>query len=378
MVNLTLKDLFYKKGKFILIILGLSFSIFLVQYSAGMYNGVLEQSTRLMDEADYDVWLKAEDDKHFFESNFINDTSYYQLLNMPNAGYIREIERLIYVGADIQTEKHQTYAIIIGFDIWKSTSKIEPWDMIKGDVEDLRELNTIIVDKSLKDSFPNLGVDDTLLVGNTKMKVVGFCENSRFMGNSYIWTSIETARNAYPWVYNWSTAIAINLDKDYKIDDFKDDVKDFVTEDLEVFSNEELKENTHSMIVNEEGLGGAIYILVGMGIFVGLIIISVTMYQSIQEKIPEFGTIKAIGAGKSFINKMLFGQVFVYITLGFLLGTLLAMLFCVAGLTGMMPIAFYIPTSLALYGVFLGTGLICSFITIRKVHKIDPAIVFRV
>jgi putative ABC transport system permease protein len=375
MVNLTFKDLFHSKGKFILIILGLSFSIFLVQYSAGMYNGVLEQSTKLMDEADYEVWLKAEDNKHFFESDFINDTSYYQLLNMGN---IKEIERLIYVGADIQTEKHETYAIMIGFDIWKSNSRIEPWDVIKGDVDDLRELNTIIVDKSLEDSFPNLDVDDALLVGTTKMKVVGFCENSRFMGNSYIWTSIETARNAYPWVYNWSTAIAVNLDKNYEIDDFKDDVKDFVSKDLEVFSNEELKENTHSMIVNEGGLGGAIYILVGMGMFVGLIIISVTMYQSIQEKIPEFGTIKAIGAGKSFINKMLFGQVFVYITLGFLLGTLLAMLFYLTGLTGMMPIMFYFPTSLALYGVFLATGLMCSYITIRKVHRIDPAIVFRV
>jgi len=378
MVNLTLKDLFHKKGKFILIILGLSFSIFLVQYSAGMYNGVLEQSTRLMDEADYDVWLKAEDDKNFFENDFINDTSYYQLLNMENTEKIKEIERLIYTGVDIQTEKHETYGIMIGFDIWKSTRKIEPWNVIKGDVEDLRELNTIIVDKSLENSFPNLDVDDTLLIGNTKMRIVGFCENARFMGNSYIWTSIDSAKNAYPWVYNWSTAIGVNLDKGYEIDDFRDDVKDFVTEDLAVFSNEELKENTHSMIINEGGLGGAIYILVGMGLFVGLIIISVSMYQSIQEKIPEFGTIKAIGASKRFIYNMLFGQVFVYLTLSFLLGTLFAILFYVTGLTGIMPVSFFIPTSLALYGVFLSTGLICSYFTIRKVHKIDPAIVFRV
>ncbi|HEY0089878.1 MAG TPA: hypothetical protein VGB37_13600, partial [Candidatus Lokiarchaeia archaeon] len=61
-----------------------------------------------------------------------------------------------------------------------------------------------------------------------------------------------------------------------------------------------------------------------------------------------------------------------------LLGTILAILFYITGLTGMMPVSFYISTSLALYGVVLSTGLICSYFTIRKVHKIDPAIVFRV
>ena len=96
------------------------------------------------------------------------------------------------------------------------------------------------------------------------------------------------------------------------IEEFEDDVGDDISHHLEVLPTKDLKENTHNMIINEGGLGGAIYIMVGMGFFVALIILSVTMYQSIQEKIPVFGTLKAIGASKGYINKMLLGQVFAY------------------------------------------------------------------
>ena len=61
MVNLAFKDLFHKKGKFTLIILGLSISVFLVQYSAGMFNGVLTTSTDVLDKFQFDVWIREED-----------------------------------------------------------------------------------------------------------------------------------------------------------------------------------------------------------------------------------------------------------------------------------------------------------------------------
>ena len=157
--------------------------------------------------------------------------------------------------------------------------------------------------------------------------------------------------------------------------EFQNDVADDISHSLEVIPTDELKQNTHDMIINEGGLGGSIFILVGMGFFVALIILSVTMYQSIQEKIPIFGTLKAVGCSKGFINKMLFGQVFVYITVSFILGTLLAMLLGFMG--GAIPVMIDLVGSIYIYIAFLLTGLACSTITIAKVHKIDPAIVFK-
>lgn len=376
MVNLTIRDLFHQKGKFIMIILGLSVSMFLVQYSAGMYNGVLVQSTDPLDRFDFNVWVKTEDDDHFFTGSPINDTTYEIIKNMSD---VAEAERLIFTGANFETEDYVVDVTIIGYEL--DSDRIEPWDIYKGDVDDLKDDNTIIVDQSILNNFPDLRVGDKVDVGEAEMEIVGFCRNTKFMFNSYAWTSIESAQSIYPYFGNWSTSIGVELEGDYDIDDFEEDLDEIyyleLIEELEVFTKEELKENTHDMIINEGGLGGAIYILVGLGFFVAMIIISVVMYQTIQEKIPEFGTLKAIGASKGFINKMLLGQVFILITLSFIIGTVLAFIFGALGGSAGIPILLDLYISIGVYFAYLGVGFLCSIFSINKVHRIDPAIVFK-
>jgi len=376
MVNLMIKDLLHKKGKLIMILLGLSMSMFLVQYSSGMYHGVLEQSTDALDRFDFDIWVREEDSDNFLMGGQINDTTYEIIKNMRE---VEEAERLIYADANCETDDYVVGITIIGYEF--DSERIEPFDIIKGDVDDLDDENKVIVDESILDNIPDLEMGDDVQIGDAKMEVVGFCKNARFMFESFVWVSIESAQNVYPFFGNWSTTIGVELESDYDMDDFEDDLDELIDlqliDEVEVFTKEELKENTHNMIINEGGLGGAIYTFVGLGFFVAMIIIAVVMYQTIQEKIPEFGTLKAIGASKGFINKMLLGQVFIYITLSFIVGTILAFLFGIAGGGAGIPVMLDITTSIFVYIAYLIVGIGCSIFSINKVHRIDPAIVFK-
>ncbi len=376
MVNLMFRDLIHSKGKFLLILIGLSVSMFLVQYSAGMYNGVLVQSTDAFDRFEFDVWIMEEDAENFFEGGPINDST-YEIIKAMND--VDEAERLIFANFDFETEDYVADVNLIGYEL--DSERIEPWDIIKGNIEDLDDENTVIVDESIKNNFPDLEIGDDVQIGEVEMEIVGFCKNARFMFTPYAWASIETAQNAAPFFGNWSIMIGVELGSGYEIDDLEDDINDLIDleiiEEVDIFTKQELKENTHNMIINEGGLGGAIYTLVGLGFFVAMIIITVVMYQSIQEKIPEFGTLKAIGASKGLINKMLIGQVFIYITLSFILGSILTILFDLMGGGAGMPILLDIFASIYIYLAYLAVGIACSIFSINKVHRIDPAIVFK-
>ncbi len=72
MVNLTIKDLTYHKGKFILILLGMTMAIFLVQYSAGMWNGTLTKSSELIDRFGYEAWIREEDSDMILDGGYVN------------------------------------------------------------------------------------------------------------------------------------------------------------------------------------------------------------------------------------------------------------------------------------------------------------------
>lgn len=372
MVNLAIKDLFHKKGKFCLIIIGLCLCIFFIQYSAAMFNGVLEESTKIIDKNDFEVWIKDEDCTNIMDGGIVDDSVFEKIKKMEK---VDSVERLIIdANSRIENEEYAMQTSLIGADIHDEDHDAEPWDVVEGDAEDLMEQNTIIVDKSLEEYMGDLIVNDRLTIGGVSMRIVGFCEGNKFMFNPFVWASLQTVRNIAPWLGNWSTTFGIKLDKGYSIEEFKEDFADDIDKNMEVLSSEELKENTHDMIVNEGGLGGAIYIMVGMGFFVGFIILLVTLVQSIQEKIPEFAVLKALGASKGFLNKMTIFQVFVYITLSFIIGTGLVALNTDSG---GMPIIIHIPTTFILYISFLLLGFICALVAMRKVHKLDPAIVFK-
>jgi len=374
MVNLMIKDLLYNKGKLVLIMVGLSISITLVQYSMGMFNGVLNSATNAIDRFDYDTWVRMEDSDTFLSGGYVNDTTYEKIKAMPD---VDQVERLIFSQEELQTDDNVIGVRILGYEL--DSDEIEPWDIIEGDVDDLAGNNTVILDNSILDWFPDLEVGDRVKIGASKMKVVGFCKNAKFMFNPYAWASLESAKKTRPWLGNWSTTLGVKFDSGYDQDDFEDDIDEMIDlkliDEVDVYSKEEIIYNTHDMIINEGGLGGAIYIMVGMGFFVAIIILAVVTYQSVQEKIPMFGTLKAIGASKGLINKMMIGQVLIYITVSFILGTLLTVMLGIMG-TG-MPILVDLLTSIYLFLIYLGVGLVTSIFSIQKVHRIDPAIVFK-
>ncbi len=376
MVNLTIKDLFHKKGKFILIVLGLSFSIFLVQYSAGMWNGVLSKSSEVVDAYGFDVWIQ-EEKQETIGSGILDDSVYLEVKTMD---HVKDCERLIYNYAELETKDYTLGTLLIGYEL--DGGNLEPWDVIEGDTEDLAKTNAIIVDKHVLKYLTELRVGSKVVIGREEMEIVGICENAKFMSQPYVWASLETARKIALWAGNWCSSIGVKLTNDYSVDEFKEDVEQkHDTKELpklEVMSTEEIRQNTYEYIVNEGGMGGSLYIIVAMGFFVTLIIVSITIYQNINEKIPEFGTLKAIGAEKGYLNRMLLGQVGIMVSLSFAIGTILAIVFGIAmESVSIVPVSVSIPVSFILYGVTILLALACAMVSIRKVHKIDPAIVFR-
>ena len=123
MTSLTLRELRYNKGKTILIILGMTFSIFLVLYSSGMWNGVLSKSTEVVDAYGFDAWIQEEDRETVMENCIVNDSVYQKVKTMDN---IEDVERLIQWYAGVETEDYTMSCIIIGYE--QDSKNIEPWD----------------------------------------------------------------------------------------------------------------------------------------------------------------------------------------------------------------------------------------------------------
>jgi putative ABC transport system permease protein len=139
-----------------------------------------------------------------------------------------------------------------------------------------------------------------------------------------------------------------------------------------------VRRNTRNFMIYESGMGMGLGAMVIAGLIVAAIIISLTVYTSTMERIPEFGTLKAMGVRRRDIYRILLGQVVISVVLGFISGVLFG--FVVSAVVGGLTILPMKITPLALVTAFaltLTLSILGSLLSIRKVNKVDPAIVFR-
>jgi putative ABC transport system permease protein len=118
------------------------------------------------------------------------------------------------------------------------------------------------------------------------------------------------------------------------------------------------------------GMGTVLAALIGAGI------VGVTLYSSVMDRLREFGTLKAIGASREDLLRLLGAQAVLFSAVGYPLGLLaFALVRHVSGPTVSMPAPPWLLSSVA-----AATLLVCSAasaVAIRRVLQVEPAIVFR-
>ena len=118
------------------------------------------------------------------------------------------------------------------------------------------------------------------------------------------------------------------------------------------------------------GMGTALAALIGAGI------VGVTLYSSVMDRLREFGTLKAIGASREDLFRILGTQAALFSAAGYPLGLLaFGVVRHLSGPSVSMPAPIWLLASVA-----VATVLVCavaSVLAIRRVLRVEPAIVFR-
>ncbi len=101
------------------------------------------------------------------------------------------------------------------------------------------------------------------------------------------------------------------------------------------------------------------------------------LYATTVDHLPEFGTLRAMGAPRAFIYKVILSQAVISATLGGLPG--LAVSLMIAKGSALSAAAILVPLQwiLVLYVITLAMCILASVVSIRKAMSIDPAMVFQ-
>lgn len=374
MFYVALRIILYDKTRSFFTLLGVIFAVSLIFAQMGIYLGLMETSSVLIDHTPGDIWVTSKNSKNFDFSQPFPEYLYY---HVRSARGIEWVEKLIVTWALIKQKEGGTEQVeIVGFN--PDTGIGGPWKMKKGEASAVKNGNFIIVDDSARKRLSNPEIGEYRDILYRRVQVVGISEGVRaFTTAPIIFTSYKFSQRLVGWLGPDNTVFLIaKVSPGHSVKNVLQDLRSRLS-GVDVYTKAAFSMKTRLYWTIETGVGFAFLLTIIISFFIGMLIVGQTIYNSTIEHIKEFGTLKAMGANNYDIYKIIFSQAFINAIAGYLVSLTITLLSVrIFEASGMVMVV----RSWVNILVLILTLIMCisaSFVSIRRIKRIDPAILFR-
>jgi len=367
------RNLAHDRSRFAVTLVGIVFAVVLITMQIGLFLGFTDSTTVIVRHSRADFWVVAKGTQNFEIALPMNERELQIARSVPGVAAAEPF--LVQFVPWKKPQGGDESVIVIGFD--PNSGLAGPWNLLAGKLEDLRLPDAIMVDRIYIDKLGIEGAGVDLEINGLRARVVGLTQGIRsFTTSPWVFASFRTAQRLS----------RLKADQfNYVIGTFAPGVDPRAVHGAlvkalprsDVYLSADLAKRTRDYWMFTTGAGASVLASALLGLLVGAVIVAQVLYATTVDHLTEFGTLRAMGAPRDFIYKVILGQAAISATLGHLPGILAALLLAKA--SELSPASVLVPWELALslYGVTLAMCMLASVISIRKALGIDPAMVFQ-
>jgi putative ABC transport system permease protein len=382
MLVYALKMLIGDRAKYIGIILGLSFASFIISQQAAIFIGIMTRTCGFItDTSQADIWITDPKAQYVDDIKPMKDTQLYRVRGIEGVEWASPLYKGL-IKARLSNGNFQS-CIVVGID--DSTLIGQPPILLQGKIEQLRWPDAVIVnDVGAKDKLARkangetvpLQVGDRLELNDWRANVVGICRVSRtFQSQPVVYTTYDRAISFAPSERKLLSFILAKAAKGVDPKLLCEKIE--AVTGLAAYTSAEFKDLTVNYYLRYTGIPINFGVAVLLGFIIGCAIAGQTFYNFTLDNIRYFATFKAMGADTKLLIRMILFQSIWVGAIGWGLGIGSACLF--GFLARKTELSFWMPWELFVLTA-LAMGFICgvaSLISVWKVRRIDPAIVFK-
>jgi putative ABC transport system permease protein len=255
----------------------------------------------------------------------------------------------------------------------------EPWNVVQGSVAGLMQEDSVIVDELYREKLGVAKIGDRVEIGDHRARVVGFTRGIRsFTTSPFVYAKFKSSLDyTNPESSQDSTAyILVKAAAGVSPKDLQKRLRPRLS-DVDVYTTAEFSRKTRFYWMFTTGAGLAVLTAALMGLVVGIAVVAQTIYAATMDHIREYGTLKAMGATNRYLYRVLIEQAVWSAVLGYGLAMIVAHFIVQASEKGGAIIL--MPWSMSA-GMLVLAVVMCvaaALVSINKVTRIDPAMVFR-
>ncbi|MBI4426577.1 MAG: ABC transporter permease [Candidatus Kerfeldbacteria bacterium] len=365
---IALRNLFGERSRFVITVTGVTFSVVLIIILQALYQGWSFKTGQYIRAQDADLWVAQAGSRDMFHSiSLLPASAASAIASLDGVAKVRPFVGKR-VGLHIDDKDRVLY--LVRDD--GSSDRTGPVRLEQGGSPP--RPGEIIVDRIFANNN-GLVIGDSLEIGNQRFTIAGLASGGDLVTLSFAFINAEDADRMFQ-LPNLVNYFLVKLKP-------ATDQPPIAGSITSLFDNATVFPKDEFVSINGEFIRESflpiIFVLVLIGVAVGIVVIGLTIFTSTIDKSREFGVLKAIGASGTHLNRIVAIQSLVASLFGYTAGTIVAILLgLVVGRYVPEFVVLFRPIDFAwIFAVAVAMALLAALIPIRRIASINPADVFK-
>jgi putative ABC transport system permease protein len=375
MIRTALRFIKYDKAKSIGVMIGIVISTFLIGQQVGIFTFLTGLMSGLVKNTSADIWIV---DKKAINANALGQLDTRVIYEARSIEGVRHAEPMVIAPAMASFADGTTATVeVIGSEAPTLSAGPRAEDIIEGNRENLLQEATVSGDFFDRNLFGGTAAVGTEFEINGRRAVIGAqTKNLRGFAGAFMYTTAERARYYGGLLPNTINSVLVQVEDGVDPKVVRDRINATVP-NCRAWIATELAASTINDTLTNTGIGISTGTLIVFALIAGFFIIGLTMYSAALDRIRDYGTLKAIGAGNGYVRGLILSQALIFAIVGFSVAF--------AFLEGFRKgsegsgLVFSFPWYVVV-GIFATTLLISmggAVFALRRITKLEPAAVFR-
>jgi putative ABC transport system permease protein len=373
MLSVAVRILVHNKARSISTIVGIAVAFFLSAAQVGLLVGWCNTTSAIVRHSDADVWIMAKGTPAFDFPTPIPRERMYQVRSVSGVSWAR----CMYAGWTQwqRPDGRTTFVEMVGLD---DDLVGGPWKMAERTVDVVLEPNAVIVDALYAAQLGVERLGQEVEICERKAVIRGISRDVRtFTAAPFIFVSLKSAYRYEPRLRpDEVTYVLARGSGDLSCDELRDRIVRSVPS-VDVLTKREFAIRTMKYWMLETGAGIMAITTAILGLIVGSVVVSQSLYAMTNDHLPNYATLLAIGFSRLKLMFVVVVQAQLLGMTGILIGSYLFGRAAVLSQPTPLPLEM----TPEVFGGVLAALLLCcgaaSLLSVRSVLRIDPVTVFR-
>lgn len=318
MWKIAIKTLCAERGKFLAALVGVAFSVALVNIQTGLFLGLMRKAGLLVDHSQADIWVGH---KLMHNVDFPRDIPRRWLHRVKAAPSVVRVEPYL-VGFSDMTLPSGGFESVVVVGVEEQARLGKPWNLDSGEWGSVRRSHGVVVDALDAHKLEDPDIGELREVGQVRVRVV---DRSRgilgFLVAPYVFTTFPRAATLLHKDPRYCSYFLVETEPGADTTAVCRAIEHSIPE-LDAYPAHEYSRISCDFWMRRTGIGLSFGAATILGLIVGLVMVGQTLHSMVLDRKAEFAALKAMGSSEWQLLSLLCTQALFLALVGSLLGLL--------------------------------------------------------